>query len=956
MTLPIPTRRPRGAVPTTVRGAAILCCAVAALALVGAMTLLGAAGMAHAATGGATRYGACLAAQKSGDLLVLVDESSSLQQTDAAAARVAAAQYLVTTLGRYADRVHADLHVAIAGFADDYAVHQDWTPLSGATADAVSARLAALSSDNTGIDTDYWLALDGARQTLAARGTGPGGADRCQAIAWFSDGKIDYTARPLVKPYAEPVSLDAPDGVAETTRRATESICRGGGLADQLRTRGIVMLGVGLAPDRSDGDFDIMSAIATGAGPDGAACGTRTDPTPGDFYPVSGIDEMLFAFDALNPDPGVTQQGPVCALQVCEEARHDFVLDRSITAVSILGSGGQPGVVPYLISPSGQRLQLSPAQGAVDTQIAGAPVHYEWRSQSAQTITLRSGGTGDWPGKWAIVYVDTTGAHPDAVSKVSIHITTDIYPALRDAAALTWRSGTVVRGLTFGLADGRGTTVPPDALAGTATLSAALVPDGAAPIPLLVSVPKTDIAKPVDADLGSVKPGRAVLRMTLVITTAALTGPAGRPGTPGTQLSPQDIEVPLQILPREGLPVPGARLDFGEVQGAGGATATLPVTGPGCVWIAPADAPVVATAPDGIGATHVSSPAADPQTCRSVPAGQTVDLPVTLRTDHDGCGGLNGTLAVHVAAAGNPADTQVVDVAFTASLTKPISTTNFMLVLLAALLAGPGIPLALLYLAKWWTARIPPTPLLAERIPVTVDGERLLRDGEPFALADTDLLHPVPGLAAPARRLDAAGVTLHTITGRSPVGAPAVRVTAEGLLGVGSPPPGADASGLRAVLPLAVHNTWVVLHDPAGPATAAQLLLLVGGRTDTAARRRLYDDVARRAPGLLAGLRLRAAKAGLTPPPDPAAPPSPFGGPTPGAAQRDPFAGPAPAAAQQDPLTAPAPVAAHHESLGIAAPVGAQPHPFGTPPGVPPTPARPGRFDPHPFDPFEGAS
>ena len=86
------------------------------------------------------------------------------------------------------------------------------------------------------------------------------------------------------------------------------------------------------------------------------ACGKITDPVPGDFYPVSNIDDMLFAFDALNPDPGTTQQGPVCRLQVCPEARHNFVLDRSIKSVNILGSGGVAGVVPYLISPSGKTL------------------------------------------------------------------------------------------------------------------------------------------------------------------------------------------------------------------------------------------------------------------------------------------------------------------------------------------------------------------------------------------------------------------------------------------------------------------------------------------------------------------------------------------------------------------------------------------------------------------------
>jgi len=103
---------------------------------------------------GANRYGGCLAAQKSGDLLLLVDESSSLQSTDAKAARVSAAKYLVQTLGRYADRVGADLDVAIAGFADTYMLHQNWTKLSSDTADSVGQQLDPQASRNTGVDTE----------------------------------------------------------------------------------------------------------------------------------------------------------------------------------------------------------------------------------------------------------------------------------------------------------------------------------------------------------------------------------------------------------------------------------------------------------------------------------------------------------------------------------------------------------------------------------------------------------------------------------------------------------------------------------------------------------------------------------------------------------------------------------------------------------------------------------
>jgi len=843
--------------------------------------------------GGAKRFGACLASQKAGDLVLLFDESSSLQGTDPQAARVQAARYLLQTLGRYADRVGANLEVATSGFSDTYTREQDWTKLTASTADQVGAQLSSIAAKNSGIDTDYWLALDGARQELASRGQGPNGGQRCQAIAWFSDGKIDFTSRATSKPYADGVTLDSPTGVEDTTKRAVESICRPGGVADQLRSSGIIMLGIGLGANKTPGDFDVMSAISTARGLNGMACGEITDPIPGDFYPVSNIDDMLFGFDALNPDPGTTGQGPVCQLRVCPEARHNFTLDRSIKSVDILGSGGVAGVVPYLISPSGKTLELPKKDGRNTADIDGVPVTYEWRSDSAQTISLQNTGGPQWPGQWAIVYVDTTGQHPDAVSRVSIHITTDIFPALTNADKVPWRSGQVVKGLTFGLIDGQGKPMLPTDLAGTATMSVALAPDGAAPIPLLDSVAKGDIANPVDADLTKVNPGRALLRMSLVITTAPATDPSGAQIAPGTQLSPQDVEVPVQILPKLGLPVPGERIDFGTVQAAKGATASLNITGPGCAWMADTDAAKVVAAPDDIGTARLSSTANSAQNCVKVQAGQTGQLSVTLRTDRDGHGGLNGTVPIHVAALDNPGDAQVIDVPFVASLIKPLNTTNFVLVFLAALLLGPGIPLALLYAAKWWVSKIPDTPMLADRIPVEVNNDVVLRDGEPFTLADTDLIRPVPGLAGGARKVSVQGVTLTTTVGRSPFGPGYVTVDADGLVSVGSALPATDRSGLRAVLPLAVHNKWVVLHDPRGPANVADVLLLVGGRTDTAARERLYEDVGRRLPELLNGLRLRAVEAGLTVSDDEARQAvSPFGEPAQGgsaAHDPDPF-------------------------------------------------------------------
>lgn len=798
------------------------------------------------------RYGACLAAQKSGDLLILVDESGSLKKTDANAARVKAAQYLVTTLGKYADRTKSDVEVAIAGFSTDYAVRQDWVPLTEASAGAVDNELNALAARDTGLDTDYWAALDGARQSLAAHAGGD--PNRCQAIAWFTDGQIDFSRQSGSRSYAPDVDLNSPEGIAETVRRATDSICRTGGLADQLRSENVVMLAIGLG----DENFDVLSAIATGAGVDGKTCGNITDPIPGAFFAVANIDDLLFAFDALNPDPRVTDTKPVCQGQVCEQAKHNFVLDRSIKSVTILGSGGLPDIVPYLIAPSGRQLELVKKDGEGRTEFDGMPVRYEWLSDSAQTVTIQNGGSTGWPGRWAIVYVDTSGQHPGAVSRVSIHITTDIFPALHRDPQSPWRAGQVMKGVTFGLVDASGSPVDPSSLAGQAVLSASLVAGGTAPVPVLVSVPKGSIGNPVDVDLTKVKPGPATLRMSLVITTAPAVGPQGAQIAPGSTLSPQQVELPVQILPKIGLPAPGQRIDFGTVQGVQGGDGQLEITGPGCVWIGESAPTKIVAGPEDIGTVSVTSSATGPDNCFKVQAGHKAGLRVSLHTERDGHGRLNGTVPVHIAPIANPGQAQVADVTFVASLIRAFSTTNFVLVLLAALLLGPGIPLALMYAAKWCVGKIPGEPLLAERIPVEIAAGVVLRDGEPFGMVDTDLVTPVPGLANAARRLVVQGITLTVVTGRSPFGTAHVEVTADGYVSAGSEVPATDSTGLRAVLPLAVHGRWVVLHDPHGEPNRAEVLLMVHGQTDVEQRRKHYDDVDRRLPELLLGLRRRA--------------------------------------------------------------------------------------------------
>ena len=139
-----------------------------------------------------------------------------------------AARYLLQTLGKYADRVGANLEVASAGFSDTFAPEHNWTKLTGSSADQLGSELSSIATKNTGIDTDYWLALDGARQELASRGR-PRRRPTLSGhrMVLRRQNRLHPAAR--VQPYADGVSLDGPTGIGETTKRAVDSICRRAG-------------------------------------------------------------------------------------------------------------------------------------------------------------------------------------------------------------------------------------------------------------------------------------------------------------------------------------------------------------------------------------------------------------------------------------------------------------------------------------------------------------------------------------------------------------------------------------------------------------------------------------------------------------------------------------------------------------------------------------------------------
>jgi hypothetical protein len=235
-------------------------------------------------------------------------------------------------------------------------------------------------------------------------------------------------------------------------------------------------------------------------------------------------------------------------------------------------------------------------------------------------------------------------------------------------------------------------------------------------------------------------------------------------------------------------------------------------------------------------------------------------IPLTFKAEQAGTGSVNGRVALMIAPDGEPGKAMPVNVDFTASMAKPLNSTNFLLALLVALVLGPGIPLLFLYAAKWVVSKIPGMALSAELIPVTVLNQQVQREGQPFSLRPTDLTELVPMQPSGTRSLMINGLELKARSGWSPLGSGFVSVIAPGRLGAGSVPPGTDSSGVNARLPLAVHNHWAVFRDVGADPSTCHVLVLINGAAAAAQKRDIEGDINRRLPDLLARLNEKAAK------------------------------------------------------------------------------------------------
>lgn len=736
------------------------------------------------------RLGACLAAGGEGRVLVLMDTSASLRSSDPEAARVDAAKHLVGELDAFADTSGSRIQVAVAQFADTFEVTMPWTELGKGT-DRVLDAVDGYRDRTSGFETDYWLAIDGARRHLVA-----GSADDdCRALVWFSDGMYDLDARTssdeqdsygVTKPYGPDVTLTTREAERGLERAGTRDLCRAGGLGDALRIEGITTLAVGLRSEDSDTDFALMDGVATGAGVGDTACGKRAPA--GHFTLADGIDDLIFAFDQLAdpdnlPTPTVTE---LCQGSPCAAGTHRFVTDGSLTAVHILGSASVPGYRASLVAPDGTTLEIRPGQPIALTT-HGWKATGSWVSGSTFKMQLTTRGRGDgWSGQWGLVFIDPASTGKGE-ARSHIRLISDVEPVWLDAdtARLVTGSTTALR---LGLQHGDGQPIAADELRGRTELSAKLETSSGSTRDLAAGLSPRDLGRPVEVDMSEVGAGPA----TLVLT---LSRSIGDGAAAAHQLADRSVAYRIQLAPPPDYPRVDPQLDFGRGDTDEPRTALLQLTGPGCAWLQTSD---VQSMPEGITQISLASDADSAETCTDAA------VEVTLDPQAVGSGLAAGSLAVMTLPDEAGAAAVPVEVEFRYEMVRPVNEPLRRAIFIFLLVLAVLLPLLVLLAIKWFAARLAGKSVswLTAKGPVNAHSSFLDSWSPDLTEVKSRTLDGTRRQLVLTPRLTiktAARVARLTSPGRAvPTGAGAVTSA------------GRD-------LPLAIQDHWVAVLDPADP-------------------------------------------------------------------------------------------------------------------------------------------
>lgn len=776
-------------------------------------------------------FGACLHGQGKGALILLVDQSGSLRQTDPTNDRITAGKYLIERFANFADNSMVKLDIKVSGFAAKYDGNNTWSSISLGNMGQVQAALDTVGTTIHDYDTDYWTALNNARADIEQHAQEM--ATTCKAIAWLTDGEFDIDVRDddasrarydAEKSYAPSIPLDSKDNTKKVIEAGKEDICRPKGVADQLRASNISMMAIGLT--QADPDYSFVKSVLAGGGANAATYGVsmcgEIAATPGLFLEAKDLDSLYLAFDAFSTPGQTTQQreAQVCQGQICNEDPLNFVLDDTLSHVQVLVSSEKEGIDAYLLPPNNKDLMpMLAGQKGEDS----SDLPFRWLTPRTLEFNLDSAKISDWTGEWRLVLVDRDSTSAGKKFHANLHLHSFVQLDVSSITGANFHKGETYEGLeVFAFDSKSGEKIDLQDLKGRARIDIVLK-DAQGTEHRIVEGSSESIKDLLTLDTSEIAIGKAQIRASIQLTTASIKQGDGKE-IPGTLLAPNATVVDVVVNPPLSFPSVVADVDFGLLDGTNSATADLQMKGEGCVWINDSEANLRA-APASIARVRVTSKASSKDSCTKL-EGSEATVPVSIAFDHPDNGALLGDFNVSIMSA-DGSQTEELSVPFKAEVQKPLNVATAWGTFIVALIAGVGLPILMLYVFKYFGAVIPKGQIGAVVFPFDVpEGDAMMPLTIPVPV-EGHLLQAVP---KGARHFSIGGYTFKVRMGASPVSRGWVELQSS------APSISGDYPGHmngHATMPLGLRGQWIAVQDqPNSPKRITLILLASNANQD----------------------------------------------------------------------------------------------------------------------------
>jgi hypothetical protein len=809
----------------------------------------------------------CVAARH--QLLVdfLIDTSRDLRNSDPGNGRVGAAQAALVALRSLETQSPSgtapNIQVAVDGFADSFQPAVSWTGLNAQSLISLKGDLGDFATRSTGVDADYYLALQGAKQELdqqSAAMTGGGGNPPCEAIMWFTGGRYRIEPRDsssllqygTSKSYAPGVNLTTSSGASQAVAEGTVQICSSDGLADQMHEAGIVLVAFQLTRSAGQAEGDFLQSIATGTGGT-QTCGEQGSATTGAYIPSYNLSDLAYIFDQAVQEIGggvaipATPPVTVCPSQACSSGEKDFVIPNFIYRFHLLLHTGARGVAVVLRDPQGTQLSL-PATGGTQ-RLGSTVVQTRWVNSSIGTVDVQlPPNTNDWTGTWSVFFVDPNNQHPGAQSQAEMTIFGDVTARLLGKPELT--AGSLSQ-ISIGLvtANGKPASVP----AGVA-LVGAVVTDPTTQIGRLVGVIGPDANGDYSLSYLASPDGATSLNLLLEVTVST-DGIAIRSTQQFFTLSVNLSAVYPHIEP--------SNLEMSSVLGHQDAHTRLTITSAfgGCVAFRSVS---VRVAPVGVGRVTFGSHSPFPPdpTCLRLSARSTKQIELSLHPSKEADGEVQGAVDLVIRPSVGPSVQRSVPFEFSMRIPLALNPGAAIWLLLAGIIG----PLLLLYVLNYFSRRFGSFDQLRYiETSVEITGGResvVVKKPDALVAQDASIFNSPDSL----QNFEISRFAFRVHMSRSPLGAVTGRVAASPDRVITNR--GVWRGGTQGVVPLGLGSLWVAAvptellvacvdaptAESAMPASATLLILLNSEDSPEQQLEAMAKDAVSKLPALLEDL------------------------------------------------------------------------------------------------------